>query len=179
MASRQAGKAYAETKLFIEKMANHKISHFMGGASLYCKARCNLHQGHNIQLDNRNGAGFPQGTVRPHMQSSSRFNELVTKSEKWYEMSRLACDHVVMFDIHLQRPLWIYCPGHAGIKGNDRADRLASKATTTSGLHLGRSKKLRSIRHYLQSQRQGHYTNYCLEGSGQEKGSSQRSSLKG
>ena len=33
-----------------------------------------------------------------------------------------------MFDIHLRTLLWVYCPGHAGVKGNDRADRLAGKA---------------------------------------------------
>ena len=44
-----------------------------------------------------------------------------------------------MVDIHLRKLLWVYCPGHAGVKGNDRADRLAGKATLTSGLLLGRS----------------------------------------
>ena len=29
-----------------------------------------------------------------------------------------------MVDIQLQKLLWVYCPGHAGVKGNDRADRL-------------------------------------------------------
>ena len=38
--------------------------------------------------------------------------------------------HVSAFDIHLRKLLWVYCPGHARVKGNDRADRLAGKATT-------------------------------------------------
>ena len=25
--------------------------------------------------------------------------------------------------IHLRNILWVYCPGHAGVTGNDRADR--------------------------------------------------------
>ena len=66
--------------------------------------------------------------------------------------------HVPMFDIHLRRILWVYCPGHAGVKGNDRADRLAGKATVTGGLRPGRSKVLRSLRHYLRAQDQGHHT---------------------
>ena len=33
--------------------------------------------------------------------------------------------------------MWMYCPGHTGVKGNDRADSLAGKATLTSGLLLG------------------------------------------
>ena len=27
-------------------------------------------------------------------------------------------------DIHLQKFLWVYCPGHAGVKENHQADRL-------------------------------------------------------
>ena len=34
-----------------------------------------------------------------------------------------------MVDIHLRKLQWVYCPGHAGVKGNDRADRPAGKAT--------------------------------------------------
>ena len=33
--------------------------------------------------------------------------------------------HTVMHSLRLQRLLWIYCPGHAGVSGNERADRLA------------------------------------------------------
>ena len=50
--------------------------------------------------------------------------------------------------------LFLYCPGHAGVKGNDGADRLAGKATITSGLLLGRSEVLRDRRHYLRAQSQ-------------------------
>ena len=54
--------------------------------------------------------------------------------------------NVSMVDIHLQNLLWVYCPGHAGVKGNDGADRRAGKA---NGLRLGRAGVLRSLRHYL------------------------------
>jgi len=37
--------------------------------------------------------------------------------------------HVSMFDFHLRKRLWLYCPGHAGVKENEVADRLAEKAT--------------------------------------------------
>ena len=59
---------------------------------------------------------------------------------------------ITILDLHstdLHRILWVYCPGHAGVKGNNRADRLADKATITGGLRLGRSEVLRSLRHYL------------------------------
>ena len=86
--------------------------------------------------------------------------------------------NVLMIDIHLRKLLWVYCPGHAGVKGNDRADRLA-KATLTSGLLLGRSEVLRSLRHYLRAQSQGHHTIDPLEERGVERGSARRSPFKG
>ena len=84
------------------------------------------------------------------------------------------------FAIHLRKIMWMYCPGHAGVKGNDRAGRLAGKATITSGLRLGRSEMLRSLRHYLRAKFQGHHTIDRLgERTGVERESAQRSSLRG
>ena len=68
-----------------------------------------------------------------------------------------------MFDIHLLKLLRMYCPGHAGVKENDRADRLVGKATVTSGSCFGRTEVLRNLRHYLRAQRQGHHTRDRLE----------------
>ena len=42
-------------------------------------------------------------------------------------------------DIHLQKFLQMYCPRHAGVKVNVRADRLAGQATIGSGLCLGKT----------------------------------------
>ena len=50
--------------------------------------------------------------------------------------------HTAMHSLRLQRLLWICCPGHAGVSGNERADRLASTADITSGLRLGRAEVL-------------------------------------
>ena len=83
-----------------------------------------------------------------------------------------------MVDIPLPNHLRVYCPGHAGVKGNDRANRLAGKATLTSGLLLGKLEVL-SLRHYLRAERQGHHTIDHLEERGVERGSGRRSSLKG
>ena len=41
--------------------------------------------------------------------------------------------HASIFDIHLRKPMWMYCPGHAGVKGHDQAERLAGKSAVTSG----------------------------------------------
>ena len=60
--------------------------------------------------------------------------------------------NVSMVDIHFRKLLRVYCPEHAVVKGNDRADKLAGKETLTSGLLLGRSELLRSLRHYLRVQ---------------------------
>ena len=84
-----------------------------------------------------------------------------------------------MFDIDLWTRRWIHRPGHAEVKGNDSADRLAGKVTVTSCLHLERSKVLRSWRDYLRAQIQGHHTTDRLEETAVERGSARRSSLKG
>ena len=94
-------------------------------------------------------------------------------------MSLLQTDwDVSMVDIHLRKLLWVYCPGQAGVKGNDRADRLEGKATITTGLRLGGSEVLRSLSHYLRAQSQGHHTVDRLEERGVDIGIARRSSLK-
>ena len=75
-----------------------------------------------------------------------------------------------MVDIQHRKLLWVYCPGHAGVKGNDRADRLAGKAALTSGLLLGRSEVLRSWTHYLRGQGQEIHTIDHLEERGVDRG---------
>ena len=87
--------------------------------------------------------------------------------------------NVSMVEIHLRKLQCVYYPGHAGVKGNDRTDRLAGKATLTSGLLLGISEVLRSLSHYLRAQSQGHHTIDRLEERGVERGSARRPSLKG
>ena len=93
---------------------------------------------------------------------------------------KVRCDWIVsVVDILLRIPLWMYCPGHAGVKGNDRADRLARKAIIASDLCLVSSEVLRSLRHNLRAQCQGHHTIDRLEDRGVESGSTRRSSFKG
>ena len=74
--------------------------------------------------------------------------KLATKDGKWNGSPDW---NVSMLDIHLRKFLWVYCPGHAGVNGNGRADRLAGKATLTRSLRLGRSEVLKSLRHYLRA----------------------------
>ena len=60
--------------------------------------------------------------------------------------------------LRLQRLLWIYCPGHAGVGVNERADRLASTTDITSGLQLGRAGVLRGLRNFLNMDRPEHHS---------------------
>ena len=80
-----------------------------------------------------------------------------------------------MVDIHLQK----LTVSDGEVKGNDRADTQAGKATLTNGLLLGRSERLRSLKHYLRAQNQGQHSIDRLEERGVERGSARRSSLKG
>ena len=115
--------------------------------------------------------------------SSIRYSVILTDSMSLLQKVKSGMGrpnwYVSMVDIHLRKLLCVYCPGHAGVKGNDRADRLAGKATLTSGLLPGRSEVLRSLSHYLRAQSQGRHTNDRLEERGVERGSARRSSLKG
>ena len=65
--------------------------------------------------------------------------------------------HTSMHRLWLQRLLWIYCPGHAGVTGNEQSDRLASTADITSGVQLGRVEVLRGLRNFLNMDRPEHH----------------------
>ena len=85
--------------------------------------------------------------------------------------------YTAMHSLRLQRLLWIYCPGHAGVSGNERADRLASTADITSGLQVGRV--FRGLRNFLNMDRPEHHSIDCLKERRVEKGSGRHSTLQG
>ena len=87
--------------------------------------------------------------------------------------------HTAMHSLWLQRLLWIYCPGHTRVSGNEWADRLASAADFTSGLQLGRAEVLRGLRNFLNTDRPEHQSTDRLKERGVEKGSGRHSSLQG
>ena len=87
--------------------------------------------------------------------------------------------HTAMHSLRLQRLLWIYCPGHARVSGNEWADRLASTADITSGLQLGRAEVLRGLRNFLSTDKPEHHSIDRLKERGVEKGSGQHSTLQG
>ena len=81
--------------------------------------------------------------------------------------------------IHLQILMWLYCSGHAVIKGNDRTATLACKAAIKRRLLLGRSEVLRSLIHCMRERCQAYHTIDHLEERDVGRGSSRRPSLKG
>ena len=95
--------------------------------------------------------------------------------------SEMGCPdwHTVMHSLRLQDLLWIYCPGHAGVSGNRRADKLASTADITAGLQLGRAEVLRGLRNFLKMDRLKHHSIDCLKDRGVEKRSGRYSNLRG
>ena len=87
--------------------------------------------------------------------------------------------HAAMHSLRLQRLLWICCPGHAGVSGNERADRLASTVDVTSGLQLGRVEVLRGLRNFLNLDTPEHHSTGRLKERGVEKGSCRHSTRQG
>ena len=47
---------------------------------------------------------------------------------------------------NLQRISWLFCPGHSGITGNERADHLAVNATVDGHLTLDHGQVIRQVR---------------------------------
>ena len=86
--------------------------------------------------------------------------------------------HTAMHCFWLQRLLWIYCPGHAGVSGNERADRLASTADITSGLQLGRAKVLRGLRNFFNADKAENHSTDRPKERGVEKGSDRTPTLQ-
>ena len=86
--------------------------------------------------------------------------------------------HTAMHGPRLQR-LWIYCPGHAGVRGIETTDRLASTADVISGLQPCRAEVFRGLRNFLNMDSPEHHSIDHPKERGVEKGSSRHSTLRG
>ena len=51
----------------------------------------------------------------------------------------------------LRRLQWIFCPGHAGVCGNERADKLAGSAIVEGSFTLDAPTVMSTIRYHLAS----------------------------
>ena len=89
--------------------------------------------------------------------------------------------NVSMVDIHLRKLLGVYCPAWTYRSEGKRPSRQTGGQSDplTSGLLLGRSEVLKSLRHYMRAQSQGHHTIDRLEEGSVERGRARQSSLKG
>ena len=115
-----------------------------------------------------------QACQRPH-----RINRLTTKTESWNGRPRLASVNARQSCTFENSCGCTSYPAHAGVKGIDLANKLSGKAATISNLRLRRSEVLRSLKHYMWAQSQGHRTIDHQEKRSVERGSARQSSLKG
>ena len=79
----------------------------------------------------------------------------------------------------LSRLQWIFCPGHAGVKGNERADELAGTAVIDGELKLDGPTVLRIVRDHLANRRvEESYTKDRLIESGVKYGEGRKSNVR-
>ena len=81
---------------------------------------------------------------------------------------------------NLQSVRWIFCPGHAGVLGNERADALAGEASNECTLTLDPPTVLALVSEYLDTSRvDTDYTTSCLKDKGIPRGAGRKSNLRG
>ena len=80
----------------------------------------------------------------------------------------------------MMRLQWIFCPGHAGVCGNERADKLAGSAAIEGGLTLDPPTVLSTVRDHLASSREDEsFTKEMLVEKGVKFGEGRKSDLRG
>ena len=124
-------------------------------------------------------AGLPQAVTDHTCHPPHRFNELATKSKRWNGKPSL--ERVNGRHSSSETPVGVLlftCQSKLYREMTERLDLQTKHATITSGLRLGRSKVLRSLRHYLRAQSQGNHTIDRLEERGVERGSAGQFSSK-
>ena len=81
---------------------------------------------------------------------------------------------------HLQSVRWIFCPGHAGVLGNERADALAGEALNECTLTLDPPIVLALVSEYLDTSRvDTDYTTSCLKDKGIPRGAGRKHNSHG
>ena len=81
---------------------------------------------------------------------------------------------------NLQCVRWIFCPGHSGVRGNERADALADQALNESALTLDPATVLSLVCDHLEAQREDtSLTTMTLKDNGFKRGASRTSDLRG
>ena len=81
---------------------------------------------------------------------------------------------------NLQSVRWIFCPGHSGVRGNERADALADLAINESVLTLDPATVLALVCDHLETQREDmSQTTLTLKNNGYKRGAGRNSDLRG
>ena len=151
-----AGKADLEVKLLIEKHSQpHDLRIYTDGSVTKDKSGWgfSVQQGDCTIYEDSAAYAVTSTSLRMEMEAvthalrwiaSRRDNQTTTRAvvllidcmnllQKVKSGLRSPDWHLAMQDIQLEKLVWIYCPGHAGVKGNERADSLARKAAITRG----------------------------------------------
>ena len=81
----------------------------------------------------------------------------------------------------LQKLTWLFCPGHAGVRGNERADRLAGSATIGETLTLDRATVLSLAKQHIEDGRtqEPSHTLQTIQTKGIARGAGRKSDLRG
>ena len=140
-------------------------------------------QGHDLQSDYGGRSSHTCNTVACSRRDAQNTHAIIlTDSMNLLQRveSGMGCPdwHTAMHSFRLQRRLWIYCPGHAGVSGNERAYRPASTADITSGLQFGKAEVLRGLRNFHKMDRPEHHSTDRLKERGVEKGCGLNSALR-
>lgn len=96
------------------------------------------------------------------------------------ESRRIHCEWVdYLRTSRLKKLTWMYTPGHAGVKGNERADQLANEAHMQSGRCMDRADILSAVRTHLSETSEYRYSLNRLLELGVKPGQARQCRLRG
>ena len=79
--------------------------------------------------------------------------------------------------------VWIFCPGHAGVKGNEKADQLAGNANIDENLKMDKAEVMKKLSEHLRHQEieeeEAHYAIERMREMGVKRGEGRKTQLAG
>ena len=98
--------------------------------------------------------------------SDTRIIHVIILTESMSQPQRLRLKESCCHCAWLYALQWIYIPGNAGIRVNERVDRLASTLDITADQQHGRAEVFRGLRNFFKLDRPEHYSIDCLKEKG-------------